>query len=426
MVRFKTRIERNLLLAGTLVLLLAGCSSPQRVGVTVTRLEDERPAYLAQLRREHADSMMKLVRRLKRELDDFQAGVSDQPPVCDVLILSGGADYGAFGAGVLEGWGRIRQGPFRRPEFDIVSGVSTGALIAPFALVGDNDSYERAFRLYQEPKENWIVKRGLLFFLPQNESLLDTTELQKDIRREVNLGVVRRVAEASRQGRVLNISATNLDYGQRRVWDLGREAELALRLDGQNIDLVHRILLASSAIPGAFAPVEIAGHLYVDGATTANILYEDNMHSPDAPIAVWRREYPGIPVPKMRYWVIINNQLEASATVTEPSWVGIVGQSLSTSVRASTATSVQHLAAQLALLRVMGEVETEFRVISIPNSWRPANPGIFDKQTMVSLARLGREMGRDPDSWKLESLVPDPPLKPVDRSTSQPATQPGK
>ena len=410
--------------------LLAGCGSTSgRKGLTVAKLEADRATYSDQARREHNDSMLKLARRLKREVDDFASGKSDQRPVCDILVLSGGADYGAFGAGVLQGWGEVRQGAFMRPDFDVVSGVSTGALIAPFALIGDANAYQRAFRLYQEPKEDWIQRRGLLFFLPQNESLLDTTSLQKDIRREVNPNVVRQIAEASRQGKVLRISATNLDYGQRRIWDLGREAELALQFNKGDIEPVHRILLASSAIPGAFSPVEIDGHLYVDGATTANILYEDNMQSPDAPVAFWKREYPGIPVPKMRYWVIINNQLEAPPVVTQATWVGVVEQSLSTSVRASTATSVQHLATQLALLRVAGTVETEFHVISIPNEWRPPKPGVFVKETMVSLAKLGREMGRDPSSWKQQSLVPDPPLTPTQVQpssglSSQPATAP--
>jgi len=391
----------------------------------VARLEAERPAYSAQVQRENADSISKLISRLKREHDDFASGKSAAPPICDVLILSGGADYGAFGAGVLQGWGQVTEPGFVRPEFDVVSGVSTGALIAPFALIGDNTAYQRAFRLYQEPREDWIRTRGLLFFLPRNASLMDIKGLERDIRREVNRNVVRQIAEASRQGRVLNISATNLDYGQRRVWDLGREAEVALQFGEGDIDPVHRILLASSAIPGAFPPVEINGLLYVDGATTANILYENNMRSPDAPIAVWRRLYPQLPVPKMRYWVIINNQLESPPAVTVPNWVGVVEQSLSTSVRASTVTSVQHLATQLALLELESDVETEFQVIAIPDHWRPPKPGVFVKETMVSLAELGRKMGRDPASWKSGSLLHDPPLRGKQRDiTTAPATTP--
>lgn len=398
-----------------------GCSSPQRRGITVASLEANRPAYSEQARRENSDSIQRLVARLKREHDDFASGKSSTPPYCDILILSGGADYGAFGAGILEGWGQVRQGPFIRPDFDVVSGVSTGALIAPFALIGDNNAYQRAFRLYQEPKDDWIRRRGLLFFLPQNESLLDVTALARDIRREVNRNIVRQIAEASRQGKLLKISATNLDYGQRRIWDLCREAELTLQYNGGDLEPVHKILLASSAIPGAFPPVEINGHLYVDGATTANILYEDNMHSPDAPLAVWRKLYPDLPLPRMRYWVIINNQLEAPPAVTVPTWVGVVEQSLSTSVRASTATSVQHLATQLALLRAEG-VHAEFYVIAIPDEWRPPKPGIFVKETMVSLAELGKSLGRDPTSWKRRSLLNDPPLRP--NSNEQPGTQP--
>ncbi|HEX8915342.1 MAG TPA: patatin-like phospholipase family protein [Humisphaera sp.] len=420
------RVVRVATLALSVVLVAAfagGCGGSPRTGVTTADLEAGKAAYDERVKNEYEDSVLKLVHRLKRKHDDFAAGRTTVPPTCDVLVLSGGADYGAFGAGVLEGWGRVRDPAMARPEFDLVSGVSTGALIAPFALVGDENAYDRAFRLYQQPKEGWIHSRGLLFFLPGNESLMDVSLLREDIAREINYDVVRRVAEASRNGRLLRISATNLDYGRRRVWDLGVEAERAAADPKHDLTRFHKVLQASSAIPGAFPPVEIDGHVYVDGATTSNILYEDNMRSPHARVETWRHLYPGVPVPKLRYWVIINNQFESPPEVTERTWVSAVERSLGTSVRASTMTAVQHLAAQLALLRLTSGVETEFRVISIPNEWRPPKPGIFVKETMVSLAKLGFEMGKDPASWREGALLNDtPPVMP--RASTRPATTP--
>src|SRR5262245_19136920 len=67
----------------------------------------------------------------------------------DILIISGGGDWGAFGAGFLKGWGKIPPGEMARPKFDIVTGVSTGALIAPFAFVGTDDAIERVVHLYR-------------------------------------------------------------------------------------------------------------------------------------------------------------------------------------------------------------------------------------------------------------------------------------
>jgi predicted acylesterase/phospholipase RssA len=409
-------------MACVLALGLSACSTTERRIHSVQELEAARPGYMAQIQREQTDSVLKLVRRLKREHDDYVAGRSKSPPVCDVLIISGGADYGAFGAGVLQGWGEVKDADTGRPEFDVVSGVSTGALIAPFAVIGDANSYDRAFQLYQQPRNNWVRRRGLFFFLPSNPSLMDISELRTDIRNAFDHSTIKKLAEASQAGRLLKISATNVDYGQRRVWDVGRLAEKAVKQDKPDLDPVHRVLLASSAIPGAFEPVEIGGHLYVDGATTANILYEQEMRSPEAPVAVWRREYPGVKMPKARYWVIINNQLVAPPVVTPPTWVGVVEQSLATSIRASTLTSIQHLSTELALLRATGDVETEFRVIAIPNDWRPPKPGIFVKETMESLAKLGRELGRDPAAWKQDTLLDGPKL-PVETSKA-PTTAP--
>jgi hypothetical protein len=405
------------------LLAAAGCNAQPRSGVSNGKLEASRAAYNERVSHEVSESAVKLVRHLKREYDDYASGKSTTPPVCDILILSGGADYGAFGAGVLQGWGKVQDPAHARPEFDVVAGVSTGALIAPFAFIGDEQAYERAFRLYQEPRENWLRMRGLLFFLPTNVSLMDVSELRTDIEKEMSPDVVAQVVQQSHEGRLLRISATNLDYGQRRIWDLGAVAERTMADPKHDLTPLHKILLASSAIPGAFPPVEIEGNLYVDGATTANILYEDRMQSPETRISTWRRMYPDLPVPKMRYWVIINNQLESPPDATQLTWVNVVERSLATSIRASTATSVQHLATQLALMKLYSGVDTEFHVISIPNTWRQPKPGIFVKENMVSLAKLGYEMGRNPSSWKEEALLEEPPLlRPRPAAATSPAT----
>jgi hypothetical protein len=96
-----------------------------------------------------------------------------QPPVIDILVVSGGGDWGAFGAGFLKGWGRVPPGPMARPQFDIVTGVSTGALIAPFAFLGTDDAIERIVQLYRYPKPDWVKQRGFLYFLPNHISFAE-------------------------------------------------------------------------------------------------------------------------------------------------------------------------------------------------------------------------------------------------------------
>ena len=109
--------------------------------------------------------------RAKAEYDRYTAGGRKEPPVIDILIISGGGDWGAFGAGVLKGWQKVpAQHPLAKPEFDAVTGVSTGTLIAPFAFLGDRQSIDDIVDLYRNPQEDWVKQRGFLYFLPDNIS----------------------------------------------------------------------------------------------------------------------------------------------------------------------------------------------------------------------------------------------------------------
>jgi hypothetical protein len=97
--------------------------------------------------------LVRLLERTKAEYDRYTAGAQKQPPVLDFLIVSGGGDWGAFGAGFLKGWHKVpAQHPLAKPEFDIVTGVSTGTLIAPFAFLGDGPTIDQIVTLYRNPE----------------------------------------------------------------------------------------------------------------------------------------------------------------------------------------------------------------------------------------------------------------------------------
>ena len=112
----------------------------------------------------------------------------------DLLILSGGGDWGSFGAGVLKGWGRV-AGPMARPSFDAVTGVSTGALIAPFAFLGDEASINQIVELYRNPRPDWFQPRSLLSFITGGASYGDIPGLEADIRRTLDTAMMRRLVE---------------------------------------------------------------------------------------------------------------------------------------------------------------------------------------------------------------------------------------
>src|SRR5262249_19033533 len=158
-------------------------------------------------------------------------------------------------AGFMVGWGAVTDPQWKRPDFEIVTGVSTGALLAPFAFVGTDESCRLVEDFYRHPKPDWIQDRGTFFFLPWNPSFMTVPGLERDIRGVMSKDFVDQIAAQSRAGKALAISATNLDLGRQRYWNLGTEAQAAAASGDR--ERVCRILLASSAIPALFPPVQI-------------------------------------------------------------------------------------------------------------------------------------------------------------------------
>ena len=383
--------------------MVGGCAV-DRPALTPNELVMLRDRTLATMRDEQAENAEKLVRRMHAEMaalaEARARGEEREEPTFDFLVLSGGGDYGAFGAGVLSAWGGVK-GELARPEFDVVTGVSTGALIAPFAYLGDDASYAQVERLYREPKDDWVVLKGLLFFWPWSESFASTRGLRRDVEAQLTRADIDRIAEISRtQERALGIGTTNLDLGVMRGFNLGEEAE-RVKYTG-DYGRVYDILMASAAIPGAFPPVEIDGSLYVDGGTTANILFGANLRAQKQLVGLWKATYPGVKPARIRFWVIVNNHLGDVAKVVRPTWPSIAGTSLSTAIRFSTIASLRNLQAQVELLRAVEGFDAEFRYIAIPDEWRPPVEGTFKKETMGALVELGRKLGADVRSWRTE------------------------
>lgn len=378
-------------------LLLTGCGGRTRTGPEKEEMVREYEAYRADVVAQGLSTRQKVVERVKFKYDAAQSGQSTVPLTVDILILSGGGDYGAFGAGFLKGWGSIQDPAFARPTFDAVSGVSTGALIAPFAYVGTEQAYDRILTLYRNPKNDWVTTSGLFFFMPGNESLMTIKGLRRDVEHEIDKGLVHDMAAAYGENRMLLINTSNLDYGAMRPWDLGREAQRASETG--KLDRVHKILMASSAIPGAFPAVEIDDHLYADGGVTSNILYSINMDSDKTTFGLWKQRFPDLAIPKVRFWVIVNNQLSIPPAIAQPTWVSVTGLSLSAAIRSQTAMALRHLYSEIKLAREKHHADIEFRYVCIPPDWRAPEEGIFKKKTMDDLAEVGLKMGADPTNW---------------------------
>ena len=187
------------------------------------------------------------------------------------LAVSGGGDNGAFGAGLMNGWTETGT----RPEFKMVTGVSTGALIAPFAFLGsDYDATLREVYTTMTPEKVYRA-RGISAAL-FDDAMADTTPLSQVIAGYADQKMFDAIAREYQKGRLLMIGTTDLDAQRPVIWNIG-----ALAASGHPgaLDLFRKILRASAAIPGAFQPVlidvEIDGHKYqemhVDGGAIAQL-----------------------------------------------------------------------------------------------------------------------------------------------------------
>jgi hypothetical protein len=142
----------------------------------------------------------------------------------------------------------------------------------------------------------------------------------------------------------------------------------------------------------------IDGNLYVDGAITGNVLYGARIPEEDSFVTVWEHSYPGIPVPKIRYWLIFNNQRRPPPEVVQPKWTSVLPRSTFASTRTATVNSIRHLFALAEVSRLKQKADIEVRFMAVPDDWTPPLAGVFVKEVMNDLADMGERMGADPSN----------------------------
>lgn len=249
-----------------LVFCATACAGPSRLPAVPAALTDQATVLGIPNARFWADTDGPA---MLQEATQARSRESNPQSDASYLALSGGSDNGAFGAGVIVGWTELGT----RPSFKLVTGISTGALIAPFAFLGS--AYDPQLRaVYTEiSPEDVYATRGLLTAV-FHDALTSTDPLFQLISRYANQDMLNAIAAEYRKGRLLLIGTTNLDVQRPIIWNIG-----AIATSGQPeaLDLFRKILLASASVPGVFPPVMIdvqaAGQHYeemhVDGGAVA-------------------------------------------------------------------------------------------------------------------------------------------------------------
>jgi hypothetical protein len=294
----------------------------------------------------------------------------------NVLSLSGGGQNGAFGAGLLKGW----RDSGRRPVFDMVGGVSTGALLATHALLGTAADDALLEEMYTRiSKKNIYNERGILNILSGADSLSDTEPLRMLIARYITADTLKRVADAYADNRILLVGTTNVDYGQTWVWNMS-----AIAKDG-NLELYRKVLLASASFPIVFPPVEIDGHLFIDGAARSNVVIP-GMGGTDRPP-------PPLYGPGNLY-LIDNGVLQSPPEALRRALGDVAATTVAVMMDQSMLTA---LTRSYFGAKFLGY---NFKMVAIPVSVNVGkDPLAFDPKTMRAAFDAGYELGRQPDPW---------------------------
>jgi hypothetical protein len=328
---------------------------------------------------------------------DFTAALPPQPGPW-LALSSGGAD-GAFGAGLLNGLSESGK----RPDYAVVTGVSTGALMAPFVFAGPR--YDDALRAaYTKITAADVFEVG-----GTGESFVDSWPLKDLIAKQITPALLADIAAAR-----LFVVTTDLDAQRSVVWNMGAIAAHAADKNGGDaaLNLFRSVLLASSAIPGGFPPVlidvEANGkpfqEMHVDGGVGGQFFV--------APAAVMAAT-SDYRLPATALYVVINTGLQPDLQIVPRSTPSILTGTVGAAVKVDTRLMIDR--AYLAAKRS----GVDFNIASIPAGFNAPSRGPFDPDYMTALFQLGENLGKSATPFANE-----PPAYPG-RPTVQP-TDPAK
>ena len=309
-------------------------------------------------------------------------------PTISFLAISGGGSDGAFGAGLLTGWSARGN----RPEFDIVTGVSTGALTAPFAFLGRR--HDPALKaVYTTYSTDQLVSKHPVRGLLGGDSLSSNAPLANVIASYVDGAFMEEVAREHAKGRRLLIGTTNLDAQRPVIWDMGRIASSG---DPQALALFRNVLLASAAIPGVFPPVYIKvlvegqmdEEMHVDGGTTNQVfLLPTQIKAGNITAKL------GVD-PVRRLYIIRNGRVSPEFKVVKANTLAIAGRSISTLIKTQ---GIGDLYQMYEFARNNG---IEYNLAYIPGDFPDTSTEAFDRNYMSQLFELGFKQGKSGTEWK--------------------------
>jgi len=307
------------------------------------------------------------------------------------LLLSGGGAHGAFGAGFLNGWSSSGT----RPEFKLVTGISTGALIAPLAFVGEE--YDQILqKMYTGVSTEDVARiRGISTLW--NDSLADSAPLMQILETFINEEFVDLVAQAHNEGRRLYIGTTNLDAQRFVIWNMGALANID---DPRVPEMFRKIMLASASIPVVYPPVmievtsngEVYDEMHVDGGVITQVFFTAAV----VDIEDIRKEMLGENAPREKgeMFIILNGTVQPTPETIDRNILNITERSLSTLLKASAVSDLRRI------YELSKKEDLEINFVGIPDEFEFTATEAFDRLEMIDLYYTGCKIGLSPDRWQ--------------------------
>jgi len=303
------------------------------------------------------------------------------------LSISGGGANGAFGAGLLKGWTESGE----RPEMSIVTGISTGALIAPFAFLG-SDYDDELELLYTTMSTSDLIKKRSLIAGLTSDALADTSPMRKLLVKHVNEEMLEKIAQEHARGRRLLIGTTNLDAKRPVIWNIGA---IATAGTDESAQLIRDVMLASASIPGLFPPVRITvqvgeqeyDELHVDGGVSSQVfLYPAQVDLRDAANS--------LTLSGGQIIYVLRNSILA------PHWSEVVPRLRPVAVASiSTLIRTQGMGDLYRIYLGAKRDQIPFRLAYIPVDFHLEPNQAFDPEYMRALFDLGYELSRHGYDW---------------------------
>ncbi len=400
-IRFTTirRVRRPMLKsvpALLMMVVLAGCAAVHRPATSIPALLSDANASRIAERQLRDTVIARLARR----------AIARPDHAVDVLMLSGGGQNGSYGVGFMRGWRARNAEPM--PKFDLITAISTGALQAPFVLLGTPASHDTLALLYRDAADRIAPSFDWLFWLRKTGGVVNMKRFDANLKNTVSGALRDSLQRAFREDRQVVFGTTDLDIATGRSWDLSTVMQGGV--DG--LERTRTLLKAASAIPGIFPQVVYDGHVHSDGGVVSNILTLLTLDDYKAMLAQVRAAGVTAPV-KINLYVIVNGWTHAAPVVMNPASRRQINRRWSNlsffmhqpqvleglEYLAAAASAVPGLAMQMKWTAIPSELALD-----------PAASSLFDKRWMQRLDELGERRARGATPW--DTLV-SPYMRPA-------------